>query len=129
MPYPGGTAPLHDALQLWLTIGLGLLALREWDALVRKLPRARAAAPAWRVQPAPLAARRSVQLGLLAAALAGAGIAPALRGALGTPDFLKLSAYGFLSSAMLAAVAGAFAERARLVLDRVRLDVGLPFEA
>ena len=126
VPHPGGEAPLHDALQLWLSIGLGALALREWGALVKGLPQPLAAEPE-RVRPAPAAARRMVQLGLFAAALAGAGFGPVLKGALGTPEALKLAAYGSLSFCALAALVGAFADRARLVLDRVRLDVGPGF--
>ena len=126
VPYPGGRAPLFDALQLWLTIGLGLLALYEWDALVRRLPQP-LAAHANGVRPAPAAARRVVQLGLLAAAVAGAVCGPVLKGALGTPDALKLAAYGALSFPAFAALAGAFTDRARLVLDQVRLDVGPGF--
>jgi hypothetical protein len=130
VPHPGGSAPLYDALQLWLTIGLGLVALREWDALVRRLPPAGPGTPgAWRVRPAPPAARRSVALGLSAAALAGALVAPLLKGAFGTPDVWKLAAYGFICFASIAAVAGALADRARLAIERVMLDVGLSFEA
>jgi hypothetical protein len=126
VPYLGGEAPLYDALQLWLTLGLGVLAMREWGALVRGLPQPLAARPE-RVRPAPPAARRTVQLGLFAAALAGAGFGPVLKGALGTPDALKLAAYGSLTFCALASLIGAFADRARLVLNRVRLDVGPGF--
>ena len=121
VPYPGGRAPLHDALQLWLTLGLGALALVDWDRTARRLP---PAAHARRVTPAPLAAQRWVRVALVAAAVAGAALGPALRGAVGTPDALKLAAYGCVSFASAAALAGAFAERARQALARVRLDVG-----
>ncbi len=129
--YPGGVAPLHDALQLWLTVGLGILGLREWDVLVRGLaPADRGMPSAWRVvRAAPPAACRSVQVGLVAAALAGAVLAPVLKGALGTPDAPKLAAYGFLTFAAAAALAGATADRARLVIERMRLDVVPAIEA
>lgn len=130
VPCPGGPAPLYDALQLWLTIGLGVLALREWNRLVSALPAAGEAGPDEpSVQPAAPTARLSVLVGLSAVALAGAWLAPLVKGALGTPDALKLAAYGFVSFGAFAAVAGAAADRARLAIDRVMLDVGLSLEA
>jgi hypothetical protein len=52
-----------------------------------------------------------------------------LRGAVGEPEALKLSAYGLLTFAAVAGALGAFADRARLVMDRVQLEVGVSFEA
>lgn len=130
--YPGGSAPLHDALQLWLTLGLGLLAMLEWDTLVRRLPPLEAGSER-RVRAAPAPARRLVVAGLLAAAFSGAVLAPVVKGALGSPgaskDALKLAAYGFVSLAAFAALVGATADRARLVIERMRLDVQLSLEA
>jgi hypothetical protein len=126
VPHPGGSAPLHDALQLWLTIALGFLALREWGLHGR---RSDGAVPAARVEPAPAAARRAVQRGIAAAALAGTLLGPLLRGAYGTSDALEIAAFGALSFAGLAVVAAAAAERARLALARVREDLGVWLEA
>lgn len=36
VPHLGGEAPLHDALQLWLTIGFALLTLCMWRYIVRR---------------------------------------------------------------------------------------------
>jgi hypothetical protein len=129
VPHPGGSAPLHDALQLWLTIALGALALREWDLLVRRLDGRRGATASGCVAPAPAAARRAVHRGIAAAALAGALLGPLLRGAYGTGDALEVAAFGALSLAGLAVVVASAAERARLALARVREDVGVWLEA
>jgi hypothetical protein len=74
-----GTAPLHDALQFWLSIGLGALALRDWGRMASTLPvPGPGAAAAWEVVPAPPEASRQVVASLVGAALAGAALAPQL---------------------------------------------------
>jgi hypothetical protein len=114
VPYPGGPAPLHDALQLWLTVALGGLALRDWHRLASALPSpGPGAAAAWEIVAAPPLERRRVLRVLLASVLVGAAGGPALRGALGTPDALKLAAYGAITLPCLAVVLGAAACRAR----------------
>ena len=61
VPSIGGHAPLHDALQLWLTIGLGALALRDWGRMASALPTpGPGAAAAWEVVKAPPHACRRV---------------------------------------------------------------------
>jgi len=52
-------------------------------------------------------------------------LAPFLKGAIGSLDGLKLAAYGAITFAMLAILLGALAGRARRVIDRILLDVGL----
>jgi len=126
VPSFGGHAPLHDVLQFWLTLGLGALALRDWGRMASALPSpGPGAAAAWGVVQAPPEASRRVVASLLAAALAGAALAPFLKGAIGSPDGLKLAAYGAITFAMLAILLGALAGRARRVIDRILLDVGL----
>jgi Domain of unknown function (DUF4184) len=57
VPYPaGGTAPLYESLQVWLTLGLGILALRQWNDLARRPPPHGGAAGV-AVQPAPRGGR------------------------------------------------------------------------
>jgi hypothetical protein len=130
VPHIGGEAPLHDALQVWLTIGLGILALVEWHRMASAVPPpGPGAAAAWEVRRAsPEACRRVVAL-LLGAALAGGAVAPVLKGAIGSPEALELAAYGAITFATVAAMLGAAADRGRRVIDRVLLDVGLTLEA
>jgi len=129
VPHIGGPAPLHDALQLWLTIGLGALALWDWHRMASALPPpAPGAAATWEVYPAPADACRRVVASILAAALLGAVAGPMVKDAVFTPDAPKLAAYGAIAFAMLAALLGAATDRARRVLDRVLLDVGLSLE-
>jgi len=118
-------APLYDLLQVVLTVGLGTLALREWHCLASapSLPGPGAAA-AWEVVPAPPAERRGTLLLLLGAAAAGAVSAPLLKSALGTTDALKLAAYGAITSSTLVVIGAAAAYRARLMIDRVLVEVG-----
>lgn len=121
-----GPAPLHDALQFWLTIGLGALALRDWGRMASALPApGPGAAAAWEVVQAPRHARRQVVALLVGAALAGAVLVPLLKGAIGSPDALKLAAYGAITCATVAAFLGALADRGRRALGRVLLDIGL----
>ena len=35
VPHPGGAVPLHDALQLWLTIALGIASVWMWRSIAR----------------------------------------------------------------------------------------------
>jgi hypothetical protein len=56
--------------------------------------------------------------------LAGAALAPFLKGAIGSPDALKLATYGAITFAALAALIGAVADRARRAFGRVLVDVG-----
>jgi MFS-type transporter involved in bile tolerance (Atg22 family) len=62
---------------------------------------------------------------LVVAALAGAALAPFLKGAIGSPDALELAAYGAITFAALAALLGAVAHRARRVIGRVLLGLSL----
>jgi len=124
VPHLGGTVPLHDALQFWLSLGLGALALCTWHRMARSLPGPGAAAVG-DVRPAPAAACRRAVRATLGAALLGAVAAPVLKDAVGSPDALKLASYGALTFAMTATVLGAAADRARRVIDRVMLEVGL----
>ena len=62
---------------------------------------------------------------LVGAALAGAVLVPLLKGAIGSPDALKLAAYGAITCATVAALLGALADRGRRTLARVLLDIGL----
>jgi hypothetical protein len=118
VPQPWGTPPLFDALQVWLTVALGALALAEWDRMARAMPSpGPGAQAAWEVRPAPLAASRRVVALLLGAALAGALAAPVLSGTLGSPDALKLSVYGAITFSAAAALAGAVADRLRRALE------------
>jgi hypothetical protein len=118
VPQPWGTQPLYDALQVWLTVVLGALALAEWNRTGRALPPAGPGAQAaWEVRPAPLAACRRVVALLLGAALVGALVSPVLTGALGSPDALKLSVYGAITFSAAAALMGAGADRVRRALE------------
>ena len=124
VPAPLGPLPLYEMLQLVLTIGLGAVGLREWDRMARALPvPGPGAAARWEVRPAARAARRVTIAGLAAAALVGAALAPILKGAFDSPDAPKLAAYGAVGGSIAAAVLGAFVDRVRRVLERVRLDV------
>ena len=128
-PVPPFGAPVHDVLQVGLTLVLAALALREWDRMASALPAAGpGAAAAWEVVPAPPAERRRAMGLLFACALAGALAGPALKGAMGAPDALKLAAYGAITFSTLGAIVASAANRARRVLGRVLLDVGIAFE-
>ena len=81
------------------------------------------AAAAWEVVPATPLDRRRVVASLLAAALAGAVAGPVLTGTVGTPDALKLAAYGAITFGSLAAVVGSLADRGRRAIDRFLLDL------
>jgi hypothetical protein len=122
---PPGEMPLHDLLQVLLTIVLGAAALGEWRRYARRLaPPGPGAAAAWEVRLAPEPARRAVQRALAAAVLAGAVLAPAAKGAYGTAEALKLAAYGAITGVSIAAVALAAAHRARRAFDVPREGVG-----
>jgi hypothetical protein len=130
VPHLGGPAPLYDALQFWLTVVLGTLALQAWSRMGAALSAAGlGASAAWKVRAAPAAACAAVCLGLAAAALLGALAAPLLRHTAGTADAPKLAVYGAITFWALAAVMGAVASRARRALARVMLEVGEAFEA
>jgi hypothetical protein len=129
VPHIGGAAPLHDALQLWLSILFAVFAFRAWDRMVHALPPAGpGAAAVWDVHTSPPAVRYRVRLGLGAAALLGALVAPVLKRASSPGDILELAGYGAVTFATLTAVLAAFAHRAREVLDRVMLEVDGAFE-
>jgi len=124
LPCPGGPVPLHDALQVGLTIGLGALALRDWHRMASALPSpGPGAAAAWEVVPAPPQQSRRVIGCLLVSAVFGMAAAPAIRNAVGTPDALKLAAYGAITFVTLAAIVGSAADRARRAIDRILLAV------
>jgi hypothetical protein len=122
---PPGEMPLHDLLQVVLTIVLGAVALHEWQQYARRLSLpGPGAAAVWEVRPAPEAARRVVQRALAAAVLAGAVLAPAAKGAYGTAEALKLASYGAVTGASIAAVALAAADRVRRAFDAPRAGIG-----
>jgi hypothetical protein len=68
-----------------------------------------------------------VRLGLGAAALVGAVLAPILRQA-GPGEVLELAAYGSMTFSAGAAVLGALVQRARVALARVMLELDGTFE-
>jgi hypothetical protein len=125
VPLPGGSMPLHDVLQLALTVVLGLAALHLWVWLVRagKLREWRVGLPVAPVASASPGERRTLALILLSSAAAGAGLAPVLRGG---PGFdLELAAYGGLTFLLLALLVGAGSDRLR----RLRGGRGKPLAA
>jgi hypothetical protein len=129
LPEPVAT-PLHDVLQVVLTIVLGAAALGEWSRYARNLPAAApGAAAVWEVRPAPLEARRAVQRVLLAAFLVGALAGPAVRGAYGTWDALELAAFGAIDGACFAAVGLACAHRVRRAIAGWRIEARGAFGA
>jgi hypothetical protein len=115
VPTPLSPIPLHDVLQVVLTIGLGVVALRSWDRM------------AWRRQ--PVGVRRAVAGAFGSAALVGAILAPLAKGALGTPEAAKLAVYGAISACCLSVVAGALLDRIRLLLLKIQLEVRAALEA
>lgn len=124
VPLPLGPAPLHDVLQVVLTLALGWLGLREWGRMARALPApGPGAAAVWEVRSAPVLACRRVWSALCVAALVGATAGPLLRDALGTPDALKLAAYGAITFSVAGVLLGALADRTARALDRVRFDL------
>jgi len=129
VPLPLGPAPLHDVLQVVLTLVLGWLGLRQWGRMARALPApGPGAAAVWEVRPAPARARRRVWRTLLLAALVGVLAGPLLGNAFGTPDALKLAAYGAVTVSFVAVLFGALADRAARALGRVRLDLARGLE-
>jgi hypothetical protein len=130
VPHIGGTVPLHDSLQFWLSLAFAIFAFREWDRFVRTLPPpGPGAAAVWEVHPSPRAVRYRVRLGLGTAALLGAVLTPILKQTSNPGDVLELVGYGSITFATVAAVLAAFAHRARGVLDRVMLEVDAVLEA
>jgi hypothetical protein len=119
--------PLHDALQFWVTILFAFLAFREWDLFARE-PAARAGTLASEVRPSPWDVALSVRLGLGAAALLGALLAPILQQASSPGDVVGLAAYGSITFSAGAAVLGALVQRARLALARLMLELDGTFE-
>jgi hypothetical protein len=129
VPLPLGSTPLHDVLQVVLTLVLGWLGLRQWGRMARALPApGPGAAAVWEVRPAPARACRRGWRALLLAALAGVLAGPLLRSAFGTPDALKLAAYGAVTFAAAGVFLGALADRAARALARVRLDLARGLE-
>lgn len=121
VPHPGGAVPLHDALQLWLTIVFGLATLIMWRSIARRRLLWR-----WRrrqVVELPKqrhAAGRQLLWLCLAAAVQG-GIAGSLLRA-GENDKVLAAGVGFgaLDFACLAVVGSAVAIRRRHLARRER---------
>jgi hypothetical protein len=125
VPFPSGPAPLYDVLQVVLTIALGLAALSSWQAMARELSAGGpGAADARKLRPAARDDSARALALLLGAAVLGAVAAPLLKDAVGTPQGVKLAAYGFVTAGAAASVVAALADRARRVIERVRLEVG-----
>lgn len=126
VPHVVAEVPLHDALQIWLTIGLGALALRDWHWMASALPPpGPGAAAAWEVVKAPNRACQRMAAFLLGAALAGAVLAPTLKGAIASPDALKLAVYGTITFSSLAALLGAALARLRRNIGPSRLKTSI----
>jgi hypothetical protein len=129
VPHFGGTVPLHDALQICLTLLLGTMALRQWGGMARSIPDgAPPGSATWRVRKAPPAACARVGFALTAAAFLGAMAAPGLRQVTTLGDTIEVAAYGAITFGTSAAVLAAFADRAGRTLHRVMLEVGGAFE-
>jgi hypothetical protein len=116
MPVPslGGAVPLHDALQLWLSVALGLLGAGMFLHIGRRrlLWRWRALEPV----ALPRRARRDgdrLALALLAAAVVGAAVGATLRAGTTPRAFLAGLAFGALDFALLATTVFAVAAPAR----------------
>jgi hypothetical protein len=126
VPHPGGAVPLHDALQLWLTIGLGLASVQMCAYIVR-----RRMLWTWRQRtPVSLAKRTRSEGWRLALALVLFGIQGAVLGyalrATGTP---KLAAAGVAFGAINFVLLGALCFGAWIQLKRgqlLRTGVTLP---
>lgn len=114
-------APLHDVLQVVLTVFPGIAALREWDRIARSLP-AGARAPASRSE------RRTMFAVLIGAALSGAWVGPVLRGAEGSAS-AKLAVYGAITACLVTITAIALLSRGSALLERIRVDTGVAFES
>lgn len=114
VPHPGGAVPLHDALQLWLTILLGLATVVMWRSMTRHrlLWRWRGREPVTLPRQRTTAGRQLLWV-CLAAAVQG-GIAGSLVRA-GEDDKLVAAgvAFGALDFACLAVVVSALAIRRR----------------
>ncbi len=103
VPSFGGAVPLHDALQLWLTVVLGVAGLWMCAHIAerRLLWRWRALEP----QPLPKRARHEgdrLVLALLAAAALGAAVGSNLRAGTTTKAWLAGLAFGALDFALAA---------------------------
>jgi hypothetical protein len=135
VPHPFGPLPLHDVLQVWLSIFFAVAALQGWQDLARsgrlyawrgEAPPPRALAPA-----SPRVRRRTVRfLGL--AALMGAVLTLALREADTTLARLELALFGAIGLLAYGVVVAAAVDRwlrslgrRRLVRWRPVLDVAL----
>jgi hypothetical protein len=113
VPQPFGPVPLHDALQLWLSLILGVATLGAWRRLATaRVPRLGPPAPAG-------VARRTLRF-LGACALAGALVAPLVRRPPSPGIALELSLFGALAFVFYGAVIAALADRAIRTLDRRR---------
>jgi hypothetical protein len=123
---PWGASPAYEVLQVVLSVVLGVAGLRAWERMAGALPSpGPGAAARWEVSPAPAAQCRTTAGLFLIVASLGALAAPFVKGAIETPDALKLAAYGAITACCAAAVTAALVDRARRALERVRLDVAL----
>ncbi len=104
VPHPGGAAPLHDALQLWLTVGLGIAGVQMCAHITRHR-----LLWVWRKkQPSPLPKRHRTEgqrlaLGLALMAAQGAAVGYVLRGT----EAAKLATAGVVFGAINFVLLGA----------------------
>ncbi len=119
LPQILGALPVYELLQIVLTIGLGIVAFRGWQRmalgarLAQSGPSTAEAAVAPGLRPLPLEARDALVRALAAAAVVGALLAPLVKGAYGTPNAVKLAAYGAITAIVLTVLLGALLERLR----------------
>lgn len=89
IPFPGGPIPLHDALQVWLSLGLGIVAFRVLQQIARQQPIPEDGRP-W----GSPRAHQSLALGLVLCAGAGFLAGVKVTGADAPAMALELGAYG-----------------------------------
>ncbi len=128
LPMPFGPTPLYDVLQFTLTVVLGLLALRAWNAMARQLPQpGPGAMTRWQVVRAGREESLVAAGGLALATVAGALLAAALKSSAGS-ELPKLTVYGAITGGCAGAALFAGADRLRGVLQRIRFEVGAALE-
>ncbi|HVO10469.1 MAG TPA: DUF4184 family protein [Vicinamibacteria bacterium] len=129
LPLPFAPAPLYDVLQVTLTVVLGLLAVRAWDGMARRLPQpGPGAMPRWQVTGAGRQESLSAASGLALAAVTGALLAAVLKSSVAPADLPKLAVYGAITGGCAGAVLLAGADRLRGVLQRIRFEVDAALE-
>jgi Domain of unknown function (DUF4184) len=118
-PIPGVGLPIHDALQIVLSVGLGMATVALWRQSVAAAP-----IPAMASTPRPPEARSRLAGSLVIAAAAGVALARHVHPGAAGIGALALDAYGAVDCAGLVVLAGAVWDRLRGAETEARAVLG-----